>query len=157
MEAVEQNASPISLLLIFHQYFETSILFKRWIVWYSNIALPIFNNKKEIYRIKKTKLLSCLLQILKIKINTIPNIEDKCTLLPYDASPIIHLKCFTFRIETNDYTNFQDPNFINIFDDYIRSMSKWMCLLISHYKTNLLSKSLLYHIQNKILPFSIYR
>lgn len=70
--------------------------------------------------------------------------------ISHDVYPITLFNDSTFRIEISNVIILPNPFFVQEFEEYIRSIPKWICILIYNFKTNPLSESLLYYIQNII-------
>ena len=83
-------------------------------------------------------------------ISIIPSTNSKCISLPPDVYPIIPIDQTTFKIEPSTAIIPPSRTFCNAFADYIQSLPQWISILISNFRTNPLSDSLVQYTQQHI-------
>ena len=83
-------------------------------------------------------------------ISVIPSTNSKCTSLPPDIYPITPINHTIFKIEPSTAIITPSPAFCKDFADYIQSLPQWISILISNFRTNPLSDSLVQYTQQHI-------
>ena len=76
----------------------------------------------------------------------VPDTKESCITLPSDAYPIHIYTDHSFKFHSRHAPILSNPTQINDFTDYIRSMPRWIVLLLRNYTAHPSSDSLLQHI-----------